>query len=130
MASILNIIIAVPPVSVTSYIQADVVQCQVAGIYKGAEVTEFTVQIGSEHFTSGTKEQVEDTETSTYTVVYTQPVHNGYLHGQWVQCDVIWMQGTSVESAHKSVMSYGGDIPREKARRLGVVDDLQCKLSF
>ena len=79
--------------------------CRVNSVFRGQEVTEFSVKVGDSTLISGTKSQTTGSVSGTYNVKYTQTVAFIYSQhqGQEVQCEVIWMDGTSVKTVTKSV---------------------------
>ena len=80
------------------------IECEVNSVYKGQEVTEFSVKVGDYTLTSGMKSQTTGSVRGTYNVKYTQTVTFIYSQhqGQEVHCEVIWMDGTSVKTVRKS----------------------------
>ena len=80
------------------------VQCLVSSVYQGKDVTMFRLRVGDSYLSSGTKTETSGSVTGTYTVTYTQPVaftHSSHQDHQ-MQCEVIWMNGTSVQTDKKS----------------------------
>ena len=77
-----------------------IINCEVNSVYKGQDVTEFSVKVGDSKLTSGAKSQTTGSVSGTYNVKYTQRATFTYSQhqGQQVQCEVIWMDGTSVKT--------------------------------
>ena len=76
------------------------IQCEVSSVYQGKDVTDFKLIVGEFTFSSGTKTETSGSMAGTYTVTYTQAltlIHNNH-QGQQIQCEVTWMNGTSVET--------------------------------
>ena len=105
------LIFAVPPTSVSQgglgvVIEGvqQTIECEVSSVYKGQDVTEFSIKVGNSKLTSGTKSQTTGSVFGTYNVKYTQTVTFTYSqhHGQKVQCEVTWMDGTSVDTVRIS----------------------------
>ena len=81
------------------------VQCVVSSIYQGKDVTLFRLRVGDSYLSSGTKAETSGTITGTYTVTYTQAMIFTYSsHQDQMQCEVIWMNGTSVQTEKNSTM--------------------------
>ena len=80
------------------------IQCEVYSVYRGQEVTDFSVKVGDSTLTSGTKSQTTRLVSGTYNVMYTQTAIFTYSEhqDQQVQCVVNWMDGTSVKTVRKS----------------------------
>ena len=76
------------------------IECEVNSVYKGQDVTEFSVKVGDSKLTSGTNSQTIGSVSGTYNVKYTQTATFTYSQhqGQQVQCEVIWMDETSVKT--------------------------------
>ena len=105
------LIFAVPPTSVSQVGLGVVIEgvqhtieCGVSSVYKGQDVTEFSIRVGDSKLRSGTKSQTTGSVSGTYNVKYTQAVTFIYSQhqGQKVQCEVTWMDGTSVETVRIS----------------------------
>ena len=82
------------------------VQCVVSSIYQGKYVTVFRLRVGDSYLSSGTKVETSGSMTGTYTVTYTQAViltHSRH-QDQQMECEVIWMNGTSVQTEKNSTM--------------------------
>ena len=82
------------------------IKCVVSSVYQGKNVTEFKLRVGDSYLTNGTKTETSGSVTGTYKVTYMQAVTFTYSshQDQQVQCEVIWMNGISVETKKYSTV--------------------------
>ena len=81
------------------------IECEMNSVFRGQEVTKFSVKVGDSSLTSsGTKSQTTGSVSGTYNVKYTQTATFTFSQhqGQQVQCEAIWMDETSVKTVMMS----------------------------